>query len=401
VAEASFQLPFIKGWCPTVFEPMTASDGLLASLKPRVKGWTPAELRLIASEAQRHGSGALLLTNRANLQVRGLTAESAPRFAAAVANAALASADANAERRRNILTDASMAPELEALASQLENWLERETTLAALPPKFLFAVTAVERQLADICILAAGTQWYVIPDNADLAVQADEPLAAVALLTQAFIRLASEGQRMRDLIAEVGCEVLFREAGLKAVAFAPQTRIQPTSDVGVLDPQRFAIGVPFGRLDATRLLAIADLAARFAKGRVRLSAHRSFVITSLKADVIEALSAHAQEHGFIINAEDSRLRIAACSGGSGCGNSVVSMFALAESLAPFWRGQSTLHLSGCAKGCAHPRAAALTCVAEPTSNRFHILKNSRADGRSAFSLSAAELPQFLAQESLS
>ena len=394
-------LPSIKGWCPTVFEPMAASDGLLASLKPRVQGWTLAELRLIASAAQQHGSGALLLTNRANLQIRGLTVQSAPRFTAAIVNAALASVDAHAERRRNVLTDASMSAQLEGFASRLEDWLERETALAVLPPKFSFAVTAVASQSADICIHAAGAQWYVVPGDAQLAVLTDEPLAAVASLAHVFVRLAGDCQRMRDLIAKVGCEAVFREAELKAVAFTPQAGIQRSSDVGVLEHQRFGIGVPFGRLDAARLLTIADLAERFATGRVRLTGHRSFVLTHLSTDAIEALSTQAEEQGLIVDADDSRLRIAACSGGSGCGNSVANIFALAESLAPFWRSQSTLHLSGCSKGCAHPRAAALTCVAESAGERFRILRDSRADGCSSLSLSVAELPELLAQESLS
>ena len=30
----------IKGWCPSLFEPMAAGDGLLVRVKPRVAGIT-------------------------------------------------------------------------------------------------------------------------------------------------------------------------------------------------------------------------------------------------------------------------------------------------------------------------------------------------------------------------
>jgi precorrin-3B synthase len=39
--------------------------------------------------------------------------------------------------------------------------------------------------------------------------------------------------------------------------------------------------------------------------------------------------------------------------------------AIAAAAVPFLDGSFTIHVSGCAKGCAHPRAAALTVVGTP------------------------------------
>ncbi len=82
------------GWCPSVFTPMQADDGLLLRVKPTAAQLSSAQLVALAEAAQREGNGKVQLTNRANLQLRGFTAESAERFARTAVDAGLASADA-------------------------------------------------------------------------------------------------------------------------------------------------------------------------------------------------------------------------------------------------------------------------------------------------------------------
>lgn len=365
----------IKGWCPAVFEPMAASDGLLVTLKPRTTGWTAAQLRLIAQAGRQHGTGSFLLTHRAHLQVRGLTSSSVEHFAALMSEAEIASKDPDAERRRNILTATVMLPALQDLASRLEHWIESTPALIALPPKFTFAVCSNEP--ADIHIFEQGQQFVVMPAESDIGVKTDQPLAAVASLTEAFLGLSDRPRRMRDLLARLSATHLFLEAGLKPERFSrPALRSMP---VGPLEGDCFAAAAPFGRVDADRLERIAGLA----EGPVKLAAARAFVFTSAN---VGTLSKRVSDIGLIVDPTDSRLRIAACTGGSGCAHSAINILQLAECLAPHWHHEAQLHLSGCSKGCAHPREAALTCVANAAGDRMFVLKNSRADGAPSHSL---------------
>lgn len=69
---------------------------------------------------------------------------------------------------------------------------------------------------------------------------------------------------------------------------------------------------------------------------------------------------------FILDAADPRLRAAACSGAPACRRAARPVQQDAARLAPLLRagpGGIALHVSGCAKGCAHPGPAALTLVA--------------------------------------
>jgi len=66
--------------------------------------------------------------------------------------------------------------------------------------------------------------------------------------------------------------------------------------------------------------------------------------------------------GFITTTDDPRLDISACIGSAGCASGHFAARELASRLAQTIRPKGELHVSGCAKGCAHPRRAALTLV---------------------------------------
>ncbi len=61
------------GWCPGALKPMASGDGLILRVKPRGGRLSVDQARGIADVARRLGNGALDLTQRANLQIRGLS----------------------------------------------------------------------------------------------------------------------------------------------------------------------------------------------------------------------------------------------------------------------------------------------------------------------------------------
>jgi len=78
-----------------------------------------------------------------------------------------------------------------------------------------------------------------------------------------------------------------------------------------------------------------------------------------------ALADNAQREGFIVRGDDPRRRIVACPGKPACASGLIAARALASELARHLpRPQETVHISGCAKGCAHPASAALTVVGD-------------------------------------
>jgi precorrin-3B synthase len=73
-----------RGWCPSLLRPMESGDGWLVRVRPRAAVITAAVARAVAEGASRYGNGRIEITNRANLQVRGLRPETIDLFVAAM-----------------------------------------------------------------------------------------------------------------------------------------------------------------------------------------------------------------------------------------------------------------------------------------------------------------------------
>src|SRR5450631_649110 len=81
---AALTSPQRRGVCPGLSAPMLTGDGLLVRLT-----LTGATIALeafagLCAAARQHGNGIIEITSRGNIQFRGLSAASAPAFAAAI-----------------------------------------------------------------------------------------------------------------------------------------------------------------------------------------------------------------------------------------------------------------------------------------------------------------------------
>ena len=66
--------PAIRGWCPGAHRPMAAGDGLVVRVRPPMGELSPVQAHGLAGLAKRFGNGFVELTNRGNLQLRGVDA---------------------------------------------------------------------------------------------------------------------------------------------------------------------------------------------------------------------------------------------------------------------------------------------------------------------------------------
>ena len=64
--------PIVQGWCPGAHKPMMSGDGLVVRIRPWAAQISANQAEIIADAAQQFGSGYIDLTNRANLQIRGV-----------------------------------------------------------------------------------------------------------------------------------------------------------------------------------------------------------------------------------------------------------------------------------------------------------------------------------------
>jgi precorrin-3B synthase len=128
----------------------------------------------------------------------------------------------------------------------------------------------------------------------------------------------------------------------------------------------FGVGLAFGHADASSLQRLINAAQAAGASGVRTAPGRALIALGLERQAISEFIAAAEALGFITRTGDPRRHVVACAGAPVCASAHIAARAigprLAEIVAPYLDGAFTIHVSGCAKGCAHPRAAALTVV---------------------------------------
>ena len=327
----------VKGWCPGVLRPMESGDGLIVRVRPWCGAFSLAQARGLAEAAATLGNGLIDLTRRANLQIRGVSAQTLPGLQQALADLGVIDDDAESEAVRNVMVGPFDGADARALAAELSQALVTDRNMQTLPAKFGWlvddaATASIVDQRADValCLTADGVALRVRGEW--LGVAPRERAVAAAL-----------GERM----------------GLKRIAEVPKAGKVPAG-----------IAAPFGRLESAQFVRVLDLAAQVGAAEVRLSPWRALYF--------DAVVPGAEALGLIVDADDPLLRIDACPGAPACQSASVDTRAAARRLAgrPF---EGTIHVSGCAKGCARSAPADLVLVGEQ--GRYGVVRKGTTRNR--------------------
>jgi len=377
---------------------MPTGDGLLVRLTPT----GTISLRAFAAlctGAHECGNGIIEVTARGNIQVRGLTAVAAPRFASAVAALGIAAADGVPVLSDPLAgLDADELIDASALAADLRAALARTSLAARLDPKVSVAIDGgsalgLSGLSADVRLCAQKTNGEV---TLRVGIGGDEA-NSVVLGTVAVTDGVEAAIRLLDVITRRGSEVRARDVllteGVGVFQFAiagllcsarPRESGDPELDARFRGNERSksigahplrggtlasGIGLAFGHSDATVLRQLAGAANDAGARGFRPAPDRVLVAIGLVPDNLAMFSAAADQLGFIVHADDPRRAVIACAGAPICASAHIAARAIAPAIAAAAArrgGAFKIHLSGCAKGCAHPAPAALTVVGTPS-----------------------------------
>ncbi|SIO50987.1 precorrin-3B synthase [Paraburkholderia phenazinium] len=381
--------------CPGLLHIVAARDGGLCRI--RLPGGTigAAQLHALASAAERHAGGPVELTNRANLQLRGIRAGHETALSQALLEAGFgprghhetSRADAQAaDARRNLMLspaagrDPDALIDTRALAASLLDTLQNEPRFAALSPKFSVQLDGGERLAMlehphDIWFAAQpdgtgvgfafGLAGCPSPGiykaggnmlNPALEASADIPALGIVgpeqvpallnALLRAFLDLATPQQpRMRDLLRTHAASSILQRAQTY-LDFQPRTvrawtrRIaDPALRFGP-QPQATAglwwVGgqPPLGRLDTRTLHALAELAhAANTQATVIVTPWQSILIPDLAKTAVAPTVAAMERLGFICDPQAAYAGLIACAGSSGCAKARADTKADAQYLA--------------------------------------------------------------------
>src|SRR3954468_3192718 len=90
---APMDISMRRGACPGLSAPMATGDGLLARLTPAGSTIALDAFAGLCGAARTHGNGVIEITSRGSIQIRGLSAASAPLFATEVASLGIEASD--------------------------------------------------------------------------------------------------------------------------------------------------------------------------------------------------------------------------------------------------------------------------------------------------------------------
>lgn len=367
---------------------------------------TVAQAEAIATVSAHYASGVIEITNRANLQLRGIHMPHADALIAALLDAGLGAATPGGDDVRNVMVspsagiDSAELIDTTPLAAQILALLQTQTRLHQLSPKFSVSLDGGERLAMlehphDLWLSAIparkgkpathfvfGFAGCPAQSAALAAVPSDRVVALVDAVLNIFLDLATPEQaRMRQLLKLISAQEFLRRVQAR-LPFALSTEFgawrrqptQPYAHIGIHTQRsgsRVYVGAvpPLGRIDTAQLRALAQLATRFGDRTFRLTPWQSVLLPHISHASAEIVLRKLKQQKFSTTTTDPIGSLIACTGSRGCAKGLADTKADALQLAQLLQNKlhpkaiPVVHLSGCARSCAAAFVAPFTLLA--------------------------------------
>jgi precorrin-3B synthase len=395
--------------CPGLERVVPALDGGICRVKLEGGRLSSVQARAIAQGALRYGSGTLEITNRSNMQIRGVRGDAGPALANALIEAGLGPRVAGGDDVRNVLLspaagrDPAAHVDTRALGERLLTLLQEQPAFHALSAKFAIQLDGGESFAAldhphDIWLSAladsgrfalglAGTPRAVPIGTCN---ENDIP----RLISQVLTLFLAHGQsRMRDVLASDArssfISQLMSLEGLIAHHDGASADLRLTVEAPGIYPQvqpglvMVMATSRLGRLTAAQLLELAVVADRYSAGWIHLTPWQGVSLPDVDAgaasDALDAL----HRTGMLVHLDDPLVRVIACSGSSGCAKGLADTKADAERLALYLPPEPSsphIHLTGCKRSCACAHVSPFTLSAQADGRYQLYQRTASSDG---------------------
>lgn len=399
--------------CPGLLRIVAALDGGICRVKLAGGQLSSTQARVTANAAERCASGVLELTNRSNLQIRGVRDADQAELIQRLLVAGLGPRVAGADDVRNLLLspgaglDPAAQLNVRPLAGQLLDLLQDHTEFHALSAKFALQLDGGE---ALAMLEHPHDLWLsALPGGERLAFglagcPLDKPLAVVAAaqaltLVEAVLRLflelaTAEQTRMRQLLATLPVADFL--ARLQArLPFALQHEpgwqrqavplLPPLGALVQRDGQQMLLAAaPLGRLAAAQLRGLADLAERHGDASLRLTPWQGVLLPNIPVASSAAALDELAALGVLVDCREPLARLLACTGSAACAKGLADTKGDARRLAALLPSVATpaqVHLSGCPRSCAAAHTASYTLLAQ-AGGRYQLYQ--RVTGEAGF-----------------
>jgi precorrin-3B synthase len=237
--------------------------------------------------------------------------------------------------------------EVRTLAMALTDALKVDRCFARLPAKFGW-------------LIDSDGPLSIIGERADIALHVTD--RGVALRVEGeWLGVASTDRAMPVALAVA--KTFLDGGALPVLSKMEDVPVPGRRWLGVVGCM-FGVAAPFGRLEAGQLKGLVAFATKAGASEIRSSPWRALYL--------DAPVEGAADLGLILDDNDPLLRIEACPGAPACRSASVDTRSDARWLAASGFG-GTIHVSGCAKGCARSAPADLVLVGDR--GRYGVIRN--------------------------
>ncbi|WP_298906036.1 precorrin-3B synthase [uncultured Nostoc sp.] len=412
--------------CPGLFYATPAADGILSRI--RIPGGiiSSQQCRAIAHIAEQHGGGYVDVTNRANLQIREIRTGINAEVLKLLQDMGLGSGNTVVDHIRNIMTSPTAGIDPQELidtrpfVQAWDNYIAAHSALSGLSAKFsvcfdgggiirvgdrlndiLFAAVLLDGNVYFRLYLSVGTKGQP-PSDIGILLPPEECLPVLAALADVYLAhshtTSKRRLRLLELLNTLGCENYLQEVQqrlsfpllysetrkdlipepptLQALGEEFSTLLQGDGKyqhIGI-HPQRqkglFYIGIvlPLGRLESRQIWGLADLAAKYGSGTLRLTPWQNLLLTDIPQQWLGDLQSEIALLGLNSSATNIKSALVACSGKKGCAASATDTKSHALALAEYLETRVILdcpvniHFSGCEKSCAQHSKSDITLL---------------------------------------
>ena len=433
--------------CPGLFCPTSAQDGLLSRIRIPGGLLNGQQCEAIANLSNQFCNGFVQITNRANLQLRGLQTELPIEALQLLQSVALAASIPAVDAIRNIMSsptagiDARALLDTRPLVRDWNNMLISRPDLAVLSPKFSVCFDGGERVCVgdrpnDITLVAfereGSTRFRLLlsmgkrgdaPQDVGVSVKVTEAIALLTALAEAYRDYTLQNSnrslkppRLRDLLKDWGIErylnVVTQKTGLSLIsepADLPRTPAPSYAHLGV-HPQQLqglvyiGVSLPLGQLQTQQLQELASLSTQYGDGTLRLTPWQTVIVPNISTLQIAEVQQRIEDLNLHTDAMHPSSAIVACSGTTGCKAAMTDTQHHAQVMTVHLERCIALdtpiniHFSGCEKSCAQHQSGDITLVGTEEQGaeayQIYVGNDGSKFGRALYPLSDADtLPQ--------
>lgn len=396
--------------CPGLFCPTSAQDGILSRIRIPGGLLNGQQCEAIATLSNQFCNGFVQITNRANLQLRGLQTDLPMEALQRLQSVALAAPIPAVDAIRNIMSsptagiDARALLDTRPLVQGWNNTLMSRPDFAIFSPKFSVCFDGGERVSVgdrpnDITLMAFEREGSIrfrlflsmgergdAPQDLGVSVKVTEAIALLTALAEVYRDYTAQQSssakkpRLRDLLKEWGIERYLTDVTQKAgfsliseVENLPQKPSLPYAHLGIHPQQQtglayVGVSLPLGQLQTQQLQGLASLSTQYGDGTLRLTPWQTTILPNISTLQIAEVQQQLENLNLKTDATHPSSAMVACSGTTGCKAAMTDAQHHAQVMTAHLERCIALdtpiniHFSGCEKSCAQHQSGDITLV---------------------------------------